>query len=67
MVSAWSHTWVQVILMEGVFGTLRDDVEALFLTAPNVSLEALEQELHNMQDFILEEVRTHLQLPVLTV
>jgi hypothetical protein len=42
--------------MDNVFGTLRADVEALFMTAPSVSLETLEQELHTMQDFVLEEV-----------
>lgn len=42
--------------MENVFGTLRSDVEALFMTAPSVSLETTEQELLNMQHFVMEEV-----------
>ncbi len=43
--------------MEGVFNALRADVEALFMTAPSVSLEAVEQGLRDMHAVTDEQVR----------
>lgn len=43
--------------MERVFGTLRADVEALFMTAPSVDLEQLHADLAAMRAFVDEQVR----------
>ena len=47
----------QVGDVERVFGTLRADVEALFMTAPSVDLEQLHADLAAMRAFVDEQVR----------
>ena len=42
--------------VERVFGTLRADVEALFMTAPSVDLEQLHADLASMHAFVNEQV-----------
>jgi hypothetical protein len=42
--------------VEAVFNALRADVEALFMTAPSVSLDAVDQGLRDMQAFADEQV-----------
>ena len=44
--------------VESVFNALRADVEALFMTAPNVDLDAITQGLQEMQALVCEEVRS---------
>lgn len=46
----------QVGDVEAVFNALRADVEALFMTAPSVSLDAVDQGLRDMQAFADEQV-----------
>ena len=47
---------IQVGDVERVFGTLRADVEALFMTAPSVDLEQLHADLASMHAFVNEQV-----------
>ena len=51
---AWVH-W-QVGEVDSMFQALRAEVEALFLTGPSVSLEAISAELHNMRAHVANEV-----------
>ena len=47
----------QVGEVDSVFQALRAEVEALFLTGPSVSLEAVSAELQNMHAHVANEVR----------
>ena len=47
----------QVGDVERVFGLLRADVEALFMTAPSVSLEAVDAELQAMGSLVAQQAR----------
>lgn len=42
-----------------MFRALRTEVEALFMTGPTVSLEAVSTELQNIQAHVANEVRAH--------
>lgn len=46
----------QVADVEAVFNALRADVEALFMTAPSVNLEAITQGIQDVQALVREEV-----------
>ena len=54
-----SACWVlwQVGEVDSVFQALRAEVEALFMTGPSVSLEAVSTELQNMHVHVANEVR----------
>ena len=53
---ASTRAHAQVGDVERVFGTLRADVEALFMTAPSVDLEQLHADLAAMRAFVDEQV-----------
>ena len=46
---------MQVVELEGLFQLLRADVEALFLQAPSVDLDALGQQLVDMEGCVDEQ------------
>ncbi|CAL8460904.1 g435 [Coccomyxa elongata] len=53
--SSHQHLSDKVADVEAVFNALRADVEALFMTAPSVDLDAITQGLQDMQALVREE------------